>query len=712
METQDKQDKLKQKIKTAQETADEYLRQIEKGEVQQDALAPEVVETLQNTLEELHVAEEELRVQKEELEGTQLIIEAERARYLELFEFAPDGYLVTDPQGVIEEANQAASDLLGIRADHLVGKPLANYVCEADRKEFRRQLNHLSEIGQLRDWDFNLQPRDGGQFSVAATVTVTSDGTDEVSRLRWMLRDITERVRAEEALRESKERYQSLFNSIRDAILVADAERNIINCNPAFVDLFGYSFEEIKGKKTVSVYENQEQFEALGQKIAEHRGERSFLYTVKYQKKSGEVFSGETNVFYLKDREGEIVGFIGLIRDISERLQAEEALRESEEKYRTLVNSTLQGVVIAQSDPIRLVFANPAMTKISGYTPEKLIGMEPDELVKLIFEEDRERFFSNFQKRVQGESIPQENEYRLETKDGTIKWIALYSSRIEYQNEPATLTTFMDITKRKRAEETLQEYSERLEELVAERTRELRDAQEKLIRQERLAALGQIAGSIGHELRNPLGVINNANYYLGMKLAEADEDVKESLDLIDQETQNASKIIADLLDFGRAQEADSALVNVSEVINAVIGQNPPPDNVTLSVDVPDNLPPIFVDELQIKQVLTNLVTNAYQAMSSSSSDGAPEGGELSVNSEQYTDNSIQITVQDTGTGIPPENLEKIFEPLYTTKARGIGLGLAICKKLVEANGGRIEVESEVNDGTTFRVFLPVAKETD
>ncbi len=137
---------------------------------------------------------------------------------------------------------------------------------------------------------------------------------------------------------------------------------------------------------------------------------------------------------------------------------SQEALRESEVKYRTLVNSTLQGVVIAQADPVRLVFANPAMARITGYTPERLVEMGPDELAELIHKEDRRRFFENFQKRIRGEHISHTDEYQLgPNKNGTVKWVALYSSQIEYRNEPATLTTFMDISGRKQAEEELKQ---------------------------------------------------------------------------------------------------------------------------------------------------------------------------------------------------------------------------------------------------------------
>ena len=262
-----------------------------------------------------------------------------------------------------------------------------------------------------------------------------------------------------------------------------------------------------------------------------------------------------------------------------------------------------------------------------------------------------------------------------------------------------------DITERKRAEERLQEYSERLEEMVDERTQELRDAQEQLVRREKLAILGQLAGGVGHELRNPLGVISNAVYLLQFTLPDADETTKEYLDIISEEVHNSTKIISDLLDFSRTRMLDREEAAVSELVAEVFKKRPPPEEVEVITQIAPDLPPVYVDPRQMEQVLGNLVTNAYQAMK--------EGGKLTISaqtsevSEKLPKSKwVALSISDTGCGISPENMAKLFEPLFTTKARGIGLGLATSRILVEANGGSMEVESEEGKGSTFTVRLP------
>ncbi len=255
-----------------------------------------------------------------------------------------------------------------------------------------------------------------------------------------------------------------------------------------------------------------------------------------------------------------------------------------------------------------------------------------------------------------------------------------------------------EVTERKRAENRLKDYSEKLEEMVEERTKELKDAQEKLVRKEKLAFLGQLSGSVGHELRNPLGVISNAVYLLTTVHGDADETTKEYLDIISSEVQNSEKIISDLLDFSRTRSPDIDRVYVSEMIDGVLKKRPSPNGVTITTEVAEDIPPIYVDPRQVGQVLDNLIANAYQAM--------PEGGELKIKAEEIK-KKVNLSITDTGLGILKENMKKLFEPLFTTRARGIGLGLYVSKGLIEANGGQIKVKSKEGSGSTFTIILPV-----
>jgi signal transduction histidine kinase len=226
---------------------------------------------------------------------------------------------------------------------------------------------------------------------------------------------------------------------------------------------------------------------------------------------------------------------------------------------------------------------------------------------------------------------------------------------------------------------------------------ELKRAEEKLVRQEKLAVLGQLAGGVGHELRNPLGVISNAVYYLKMVQPDADKKIRKHHALIEQEVHNAAKIVGDLLDYARVISADRKPVSIPELVQNTLSRFPAPDSVRLSIKIPADLPQVYADPIQMEQILGNLTTNACQAMK--------KGGNLTISARQQK-HMVAIAVEDTGTGITPENLKKLFEPLFTTKVKGIGLGLAVSKKLAEVNGGRIEVESESGKGSIFTLYLP------
>ena len=253
----------------------------------------------------------------------------------------------------------------------------------------------------------------------------------------------------------------------------------------------------------------------------------------------------------------------------------------------------------------------------------------------------------------------------------------------------------------RQAREKLEEYAEKLEQKVEERTRELRESQEKLLKAQRLAVIGELAGMVGHDLRNPLTSIAGAQYYLKKKLTpKVDVKIKEMLELIEKNIEYSNKIINDLLDYSREIELEPTETDPRTLVEETLSLVEIPKNIKVKKRVQDK-PKIWVDIGKMKRVFVNIVKNAVEAM--------PKGGTITVTSRKRN-NNIEFSFSDTGVGMKKEVLEKIWTPLFTTKAKGMGFGLAICKRIVEAHGGNIIVESEIGKGTTFTVVVPIKPE--
>ncbi|MDM8549298.1 ABC transporter substrate-binding protein [Desulfobacterales bacterium HSG2] len=257
-----------------------------------------------------------------------------------------------------------------------------------------------------------------------------------------------------------------------------------------------------------------------------------------------------------------------------------------------------------------------------------------------------------------------------------------------------------EIEKRTRAEAALKDYSERLEEMVEDRTKELRDTQNQLVYQEKLATLGQLAGNVAHELRNPLSAVKNAAYFLNMVLKEKEPEVNTSLEIMEKEVAISDKIITTLLNFAQLKGPVKQKTDINEVVLKALSRTDIPKNVEIvrQLAIIPSVPAIPADAEQLAQIFGNLIRNAVQAM--------PEGGRLIIRTESSGAETL-ISFTDTGAGIPEENLEKIFEPLFSTRATGIGLGLAFAKILAKGHEGAIKVQSEVGKGSTFMVSLKI-----
>ena len=245
-----------------------------------------------------------------------------------------------------------------------------------------------------------------------------------------------------------------------------------------------------------------------------------------------------------------------------------------------------------------------------------------------------------------------------------------------------------------------------LEARVEERTAALQNAlaelqatQHELVKREKLAILGQLAGGVGHELRNPLGVMTNALYYLDAVMRDDRPEVKEYLGILRTQIGLSEKIIGDLLDFARVKTPQREPVAIGELVSEQLARLGPLNGVSLESEIPKDLPPVCIDRVQMGQVVLNLLTNAMQAMDTGR-------GTLSLRATLEQPDRLRLDVGDTGSGITQSDAARIFEPLFTTKARGIGLGLAVSRTLVQANGGDITFASEPGQGTTFTVRIP------
>ena len=257
--------------------------------------------------------------------------------------------------------------------------------------------------------------------------------------------------------------------------------------------------------------------------------------------------------------------------------------------------------------------------------------------------------------------------------------------------------SFEDHLKQEELTAALEKHANHLSDLVKEQTKELVDAQSRLIKTERLAAIGEMAGMVGHDLRNPLTSIKNASYLLRKKHIASDETVRQTLDIVDKSVEAASHIVTDLLEYSREMKLELNEVSPKSLVNYALLSIIPPSNVKI-IDLTISYPTIWVDQSKIERVFVNLIKNAVDAM--------PEGGVLEIASRQVNQ-MVELTFSDTGTGITEDNLNKIFTPLFTTKSNGVGFGLAICKRIIEAHGGTIIVKSAVGKGTTFTVSLPI-----
>ena len=491
------------------------------------------------------------------------------------------------------------------------------------------------------------------------------------------------KIKSELEFKSLEKNIADIIKKTSDIFYRTDNEGKIVWISQSVFRVMGYTPEEVIGKDMSSYYANPEERIRFRQLLEENNGAvRNF--EAKMRKKDGSEVWLSTDASYWHDNLGSVAGVEGETRDITPKKEIENALRASEEQYRTLIENIQEGVFLLQGG--KFVYLNNRFVEMADYKVSDLIGRE---FAFLIAEEDRARVLKHYTKRLDGEDVPKEYEFRLNHRDGKTRvFVHMQVSLTEYRGKVATAGTIVNISEKRRMETFFH-------------------------KAQKLESVGLLAGGIAHDFNNLLTSILGGLSLI--KLAVDKGGDEEDIQIVGESinaTKRAKDLARQLLAFSKGAEPVKTLVDLKVLLKESVTFALRGSESSFEMDIADNLWDVEADEGQINQVINNLVINAEQAM--------PEGGKIEVyayNVVVASDSGIpmqpgkyiQFTIKDTGHGIPNEYIDKIFDPYFTSKQKGSGLGLASTYSIVRNHGGIIDVESELGKGSKFHVFLPASE---
>ena len=746
---------------------------------------------------------------------------ASEARYRQLVKVAEEGIWAIDNDYVSVFVNPRMAQMLGYQESEMLGKTLFDFLDADWVEKIRGILIGFTAENTKGQYEYAFPQKNGSRIDTLVTISIITDDQKKKTGYLAVISDISQRKKAERALKASEELSKAVVANAPIGIATSDKSRNFLTANEAFCKILGYSETELRKLTFKELTHPDELARSFKNITMLERGEiPSFVDQKRYIRKDGTTIIGRVIINAIRNSNGKPVLFVVELEDITKHKQLEDDLRSSEERFRAISTSAMDGIVLSDAED-HILYWNPAAEKTFGFSSEQALGKKLSELVippqahsrHLEFLADlskasvSKRQFGLTALRSDGTSFPidlsvvsekvnnqncllaiikditewkameealrqekdllesvttstnvvlsivsrdyriiwanrtaqevtgcgkLENKYCYETFGGGSKevcegcgvkrvfengeaivrrdyhrktqdrdvWTELISTPIKDKNGKviAALEIAIDINERKRLQNKLAEYSQLLEGIVQKRTGELKKTQADLVKSERLAAIGELAGMIGHDLRNPLTGIKNSVYFMKKKGSQLPPgQAREMLETIDKCVDYSNRIINDLLDYSR------------EIHLALESQSPKKllDDSLIIMNIPENVkvknklsqtPIIKVDPDKTKRVFINLIKNAVDAM--------PDGGKITVEGKEVK-GGLEISFADTGIGIGDEILPKLFSPLFTTKAQGMGFGLAICKRIIEAHRGTISVKTVKGQGTTFTITLPV-----
>ena len=614
----------------------------------------------------------------------------------------PQWIFVKDLENRYLMVNRAFADTYGKHPDELINATPTDLSIgtEKERKIFRQADLKVLETEAAVDIPHVEVTYPDGETHIQHIVKMPFRNDEgKIRGVLGVLEDITERNRIEAQLRLQAQ----IIEQTHECIITTDETGLITSWNGGAERLFGYTAKEAIGKmKGADLYpaHMETYFQEQLYQPAFEKGSRTHEMILK--KKSGVEIPGLVSLTLLKNEQGEVLGRIGHTLDITELKEAENARRESERQIRLIADSVPAMIAYLDAEK-RYRYINRQYQEWLGSETEQVIGKSMEEVLG---GEAFRKIEPNINKALSGEQVTFEAEIP-HAVSGMFHARANYVPHVDQAGGTLGFYALIyDITEQKQAEEALRRWNETLEQRVTERTAALESAQEELVRKEKMATLGQLTATVSHELRNPLGTIRTSVFSILEKTSPDVLGIGKSLARIDRSITRCDNIISDLLDYTRNRAPKPSPTDVDRWIAELMKEQNVPDWLELEFKLAVDNRPVELEQEYIRRAVINLYDNARQALEGGKDGSNGKKPKITIGA-RIEKKWLKISVKDTGPGMSQEVLDKIFEPLFSTKTYGIGLGLATVRQIVEMNGGTISIKSRLGKGTQALLKLPL-----
>lgn len=640
-------------------------------------------------------------------------------QYRTIFETVADGLIINSLDGVVVEANPAACKMHGYTRAEFIGQSAAEFVHPDSLHLFHEYVEALSVGRSFHCFAQDLR-KDGSVFDVEVDgIPFQFEGRPH---LLGIVRDVTERKLTLDALKKSEELNRRIVEAVPAGIVHVAQYGTILNANARAQHFLGVSLDEltqqyVKDFDSTSIYEDGSVCDVEDFPVSRclKTGKPHGPLTLGVSRPDGTVGWAMFVAVPVTDPEnGRQNGAIVTFLDITARKQAEQDLSESEERFRLLAENAPGVIYLCRNDErYTMIFISDQVEDLTGYAKEDFLT-DRMSFVELYHPDDRTHIGEEVERAIKDQG-PFRLHYRIRHKSGEYRWIDEVGVGVRREGELAFLEGFLDdVTDKVRADEALKHAQQALidqQRREHERVKaELERVQNHLVHSTRLATIGKMAAQIAHEIRNPLGTIKNAAFFVARKLPAEEILARENVERIQNEVSVCVEIIENILSITKIQPPRKSPLDLKpfveeafERLRQKILEDSPREEPICRFRAETNPCSVLVDHGQFRQVLDNLLKNAVEAIGG--------GGEITVTARNTPDETV-IEISDNGPGVPADRAEKIFEVFQTSKARGTGLGLGICRQIVERHAGTLKLKPPEDSaeqeprGATFVIRLP------